>query len=507
MNNIFDTIDSLIYYAYINLELNSDDEVYYRNFILGELGINTYIKGKVDKAYIESLKVPDELILRLCEYLNTSTEESEIAIDIKLNKILGILTPLNSVVNTNFEIINKYEGDTSALEYLYNLSIKNDYVKKTFIEKNILWDYHDHENLIEVSINLSKPEKSNKDIAKALVVNKNDVKYPLCQLCYENLGYYGRIDHPSRVNLRFINIKLNNEEWALQYSPYGYFFKHAIAFKKVHSNMQTNKDTFIRLVEFVALFPSFFVGSNASLPIVGGSILNHEHYQGGAHILPLMKAKTRKEYLMNNYPHSKLYRLDWYNSAILIKSTSKEEVIALGALINKAWENYSDQDNEIINKSGDLLHNAITPSIRKIDDEYYLYLILRNNRTNDKHPDGIFHAHKEYHHIKAEGIGIIEAMGLFILPARLERQIKEIKDSLASKLSDEEILNKYPTLDRRFLEMVEDLRKNYHEETIDQEIRDYISNICKNILLNTAVYKKTTEGDRGFDKFIGGLNL
>lgn len=185
MNNIFDTIDSLIYYAYINLELNSDDEVYYRNFILGELGINTYIKGKVDKAYIESLKVPDELILRLCEYLNTSTEESEIAIDIKLNKILGILTPLNSVVNTNFEIINKYEGDTSALEYLYNLSIKNDYVKKTFIEKNILWDYHDHENLIEVSINLSKPEKSNKDIAKALVVNKNDVKYPLCQLCYE----------------------------------------------------------------------------------------------------------------------------------------------------------------------------------------------------------------------------------------------------------------------------------------------------------------------------------
>ena len=270
--------------------------------------------------------------------------------------------------------------------------------------------------------------------------------------------------------------------------------------------MVINRDTFKRLCHFVDEYPSFFIGSNADLPIVGGSILNHEHYQGGKHILPVMEQNSKKEYKLTKYKSTSLSLLDWYNTCLLLKGEDQEEIISIATKILSAWRKYDDLDNEIISKDKDGEHNTITPSIKKVGDEYYLYLILRNNRCSKEYPDGIFHAHPEYHMIKKEGIGIIEAMGLFILPARLIRQENEIKDVLAKNLNDEEIVKKYEDLDA-FLPMIHELKKDYDPSTIDESIKKFIENTCRNILKNTAVFKDDKKGEEGLDKFIGGLNI
>ena len=261
----------------------------------------------------------------------------------------------------------------------------------------------------------------------------------------------------------------------------------------------------------VMLIYQLLVVRNADLPIVGGSILNHEHFQGGEHILPVMEADIKKEYKLKKYQNTKLYKLDWYNSTLLIKGKDSKEVVTLANDILKAWKTYNDLDNndldnDILSSDENGNHNTITPSIRKIKDEYYLYLILRNNRCDGKYPEGIFHAHPEYHHIKKEGIGIIEAMGLFILPARLVRQENEIKEVLALGLNNEQIVEKYPDL-ASFSNMIEVLRKGYSASTIDKKIKEYIEDTCKNILMNTAVFKDNKKGNEGLDKFIGGIDL
>ena len=502
-------INELIYYFKKNFDLNNEmDLIYSRNFILHELNLKYFEKEDIDYKKLDALDTPDYFTNELTTYIkNELGIEESYLIDEKISKIYGILTPLPSLIDQKFNVIKNTNGDLEALNYLYDLSIKNDYVKKSAISKNIVWESNYKDKNIEVSINLSKPEKNNKDIAKLLSAPKSILKYPACQLCKENLGYYGNESHPARSNLRFIECNLNNEKWYLQYSPYGYFYMHSILFKDTHSNMKINRKTFEDLLSFVDLFPSFFLGSNADLPIVGGSILNHEHYQGGRHILPVMHSKPKKEYTLVNHT-SKLFLLDWYNTCLLVEGSDKKDVIDVATSILEAWRKYDDLQNEIISFSDNELHNTITPSCRKEDGIYKLYLILRNNRTSEAYPDGIFHAHKEYHHIKQEGIGIIEAMGLFILPARLKRQINEIKDILENKLSKNEIASKYEDmLNEGFLKMIESLKKNYSKDTIDEEIKNYINDVCKNILINTSVFKDDLKGRVGIDNFIGGIKF
>ena len=272
--------------------------------------------------------------------------------------------------------------------------------------------------------------------------------------------------------------------------------------------MVINESTFKKLTSFVDIFPYFFVGSNADLPIVGGSILNHEHYQGGEHILPIMHSKVRKYIDIDAKKHSsKVSILDWYNSTILIEGKDKNDVTSIATKILEHWKTYDDLENDILSHEGDVRHNTITPCVRKIDDTYYLYLILRNNRCNEIYPDGIFHAHPEYHHIKHEGIGIIEAMGLFILPARLIRQFEQIKVCLKNHLNDDKIVSTYPDMTGNFLTMIHELKENYSEETIDKDIRSYINKVCMNILKNTAVFKEDEKGQDGFIKFLKGVNF
>lgn len=500
-------INELIEYAKFHLFLKEEDEVYIRNLILHELDVDSFKKESVDVERIKKLNRADYFVNELNNYfLSKGIEEKEI--DRKITHIFGLLTPLPSEVNYLFKKIYKEKGDKEALDFLFNLSIENDYVKKSKIDTNPVWESSFPSRNIEISINLSKPEKKNSDIAKLLIKKPvGEIKYPSCQLCYDNLGYYGRDDHPARSNLRFIPLKLDNEDWNLQYSPYGYFYKHSICFKSEHSNMVINKKTFIKLLEFVDIFPDFFIGSNADLPIVGGSILNHEHYQGGKHLLPIMNQKEKKEIKLTKFKDVSLSLLDWYNTTFILKGKNKEELVKLADHILTSWRTYSDLSVDILAKEDDKLHNTVTPSVKKINDTYYIYMILRNNRQNEEYPDGIFHAHKEYHHIKQEGIGIIEAMGLFILPARLIRQENEIKDSLKLSLTDEEIKEKYPDMIGNFLDMIHELKKNYKEERIDQDIKEYIENVCKNILINTAVFKEDTKGEEALNKFIESLEL
>ncbi len=500
-------VNELVRYAKVSFDIADTDLIYFRNIILGELNLSSFKELEIDTRKIDSFKNPDYFTENLNDFLKETTELSDNEIDRKITKIYGFLSPRPSSVIAKFDSIYKSESDKEALNYLYNLSIKNDYVKKSKIDKNLLWSSTYPDKNIEVSINLSKPEKNNKDIAKLLVKPKTgDVKYPLCLLCKENLGYYGRDDHPARENIRTIPLKLDGENRYLQYSPYGYFNMHCIVFKDTHSNMVINESTFKKLLTFVDNFPYFFIGSNADLPIVGGSILNHEHYQGGEHRLPIMHAKPKKEYPLANHD-SKLYLLDWYNSTLLIQGENKIDVVDIATKILTKWRNYDDLDNDILSFSDEAAHSTVTPCVKKDGNVYSLYLILRNNRCNAEYPDGIFHAHPEYHHIKHEGIGIIEAMGLFILPARLVRQTNQIKDCLKNNLSDSEIISKYPDFDKLFLNMIHKLALNYNEETIDSSIREYINNVCRNILKDTAVFKDNEKGNKGIDKFIGSIEF
>ena len=499
--NIKLTIEKLLKYAEIHLGLEELDITYFRNILLDRLHVDSPYEGEFDLGYINELLVPDSILDEVREYLHTINEENP---ELVITEIMGLLSPLPSKVSFLTKEMERVKPGL-GLDYLYNLSIKNNYIQKTAIDKNIYFKKDYGNNFLEITINLSKPEKNNKDIAK-LLVKTQDVKYPKCALCKENLGYKGRSDHPSRVNIRILPLKLNNEDWFLQYSPYAYFDHHAIIINNNHSNMSINNDTFLKLLEFVDQYPTFFVGSNADLPIVGGSILNHEHYQGGGHLLPVFFSKDRKVYLQND--RVKISLLDWYNTTLRIESKDINEVVKYSRIIFNLWKDYDDESVDIISHTGETRHSTITPIARKIDDTYSMNLILRNNRCNEEHPGGIFHAHKEYHHIKQEGIGLIEAMGLFILPPRLKRQLGYVKEILEEDNSLETYYTKYEDLPIH-KDMIDSLISNHgrklDEQTINQVITDYIADTCKNILINTAVFKDDEQGRLALDKFMKGV--
>lgn len=504
---IYKTISKLIYYAKCHLGLLDDDEIFIRNFILHELKLDSFSSNeiKINKNKIKELNVPDQLIDELHSYLTEEEKLSDKEAELIETKIMGFLTPMPSEVNRKFYSLLK-ENDFKALSYFYDLCIKNNYVAKTRIDKNLFWKANFGDKYLEITVNLSKPEKNTKDIAKLLVKSKTDVeKYPKCLLCSENIGYFGRLDHPARSNIRVINLNLDGEKWFLQYSPYGYFNMHCIVVDSIHENMIIDEGTFRKFFDFIDLFPSFFIGSNADLPIVGGSILNHEHFQGGEHLLPVMNAKIKESFSSKKFKNCRISLLDWFNSTILLQGKDRDELIKSATNILRVWRHYNDVNNDIIAKEGDVEHNTITPGLKKENDgTYNLYLILRNNRCNAKFEDGIFHAHKEFYHIKKENIGIIEAMGQFILPARLITQNNEIKESLKASLNNKEIISKYPNL-CGFEPMIDALRKKYDINTIDDEIRNYINEVCKNILENTAVFKNDIKGQLGFEKFIESI--
>lgn len=499
-------VEQLIVYAKKNFGLLDLDEVYITNLLLTFFKLNSFKKSDEKYESIQSISLPDYLIVEISEYaIENKICSTNQEVDQFANFIMGILTPNPSVINKNFYSIYNSLGVKEACNYLYNLCKKNYYIRQTDINKNLRWDTDNLEVPLEITINLSKPEKNNKDIAK-LISEPQAYKYPQCALCIENEGYLGNANHPSRTNLRTIRLNVQGKTWYMQYSPYSYYNEHCIFFNKEHVPMQISKSTIENLLDIIDIFPNYFVGSNSDLPIVGGSILNHEHYQGGGHLMPLQKAKPLLRFMSKEYPELSIDIVDFYNSVIRVTGNDRKEVSAVCGQIIDLWKIYSDETVDIIASTNGVRHNTVTPIARLDEDgRYSVDLILRNNRTNDTYPDGIYHAHPEYHNIKKEGIGLIEAMGLFILPARLKRQFNDIANIMckAVEFNLEDLDNETHDLfvHRDMIKMF--LQKEYssYNEAM-KEIYSYVNETCANILRNVAVYKNNTYGQLQFTMFL-----
>lgn len=495
---IEETIEKLLVYAKLHLGMREEDEDYLRNLLLSYCHLTEPFTGEVDSKKIAALSVPDEIVGELSSYFVSIGDEESLA-SRKATAMIGMVTPLPSEVTASFNYVYKKYGPAKACEYLYDLSIKNDYIAKSKVDKNILWDASfEKGSPLEISINLSKPEKNNKDIAK-LVSAPVSTSYPKCLLCKENLGFEGNSHHPARENIRFIPLSLNGERWYLQYSPYVYYHQHCICFYEKHVPMEISPCIIHDLFAFEDLFPNFFIGSNSDLPIVGGSILNHEHFQGGEHLLPLLIAGD-KMVIPTKMKKTKLSVVDFYDTALRLSGPDREEIMSASSKILRCWRQYDDPIHDIISHDEKGQHSTVTPLLRKKGDEFQLTLILRNNRCDEKYPDGIFHAHPEFHHIKSEGIGLIEAAGLFILPARLLRQGKEVEDVVKKGYSKEEYLRIYPDLSI-FGRMVDEMKLTH------ESAQDYMSKVCREILKNVAVYKDDEKGEKGLHAFIKEVDL
>lgn len=505
-------VEKLLVYSKAHLYLPDDDIVYTRNLLLRELKLTSPYDGGEDVSYVGRLDVPDELFAEL-EGLARQNDLSEEGYEnIFATHIFGLLTPPPSVINAEFNRIKAQHGIQQACDYLHGISVKNNYVQKTAIGRNLKWEYADGSNVLEITVNLSKPEKDNKDIAKLLLKQATtQKKYPACALCKENLGYGGTLAHPARSNIRTVNLTLGGQPWFVQYSPYAYYNEHCIAISNFHTPMVVDATTPEKLLDFIDVFPNYFIGSNAALPIVGGSILNHEHFQGGRHKLPMSKADIKIPLKSKRYPDVACGILNWYNSAIRLRSKNRKSLSLLTADIISAWTNYTDEAVGIYSTTDDgVRHSTLSPIASKDGEYYVMDIILRNNITSEQYPDGVFHAHPEYFNIKKEGIGLIEAMGLFILPGRLKRQTAEIEKILTGErlwngtLADDDDLSVHKHM---INELVRQNGTSLSGSEAKSKVVDYINKVCANILDCTAVFKQDKLGQKSFLKFVNSAGL
>lgn len=497
-------LEKLIVYAQEHLSLPEEDVIYVRNDLMYNLRIQQPYVGPINVSEIKAMKSPDALTNELREQIKANNLIEEWRTEGLVTQVLGYLTPAPSIVKTNFWKLYK-KDKVAATNYLYDLGIANNYIQKSKIEENIKWraDFADQKNYLDITINLAKPEKDNKQIALDIQNTKTEIEYPLCPLCRENVGFGGSFKIPPRQNLRIVYIKLDKENWFIQYSPYVYYDKHCIVIFEEHKPMVISPRTFANLVHFVDLFPHFFVGTNSDLPIVGGSILSHEHFQGGSPVMPMFKAKKRFAVNAKHDRRVEISVLDWFTSVIELGSRNKNVLLETANKITQNWLNYENKDLEIIAYTDQTRHNTVTPIVRKDKTKYLMYLVLRNNRTNEEHPDGIFHAHKKYHNIKKEGIGLIEQMGLFILPARLKRQLGLIEQAFVNKVDIGNVLDANPDLTIH-QDLINIFAKSevLNEKQATAITRDYVNQTCRSVLNNSSVFKNDEAGNKALLDFI-----
>lgn len=375
---------------------------------------------------------------------NTQSGEDSFAM-----RVMGLLLPKPSEVAHHFDELYAAKGPRAATDWFYALCCDAGYVRRSAIARNITWTSSTTWGDLEITINLSKPEKDPREIAAAKTAqNSSDEKYPACQLCLDNEGYSGRGAssgagaHPARQNLRIIPIELNQHRWGFQYSPYAYFNEHCIAMNSDHIPMHIDHEALVNLFDFVDRFPHYFIGSNADLPIVGGSILSHDHYQGGRYEFPMMRAEVAEEFELERFPSVAGAVLRWPLSVLRLSSTSREEALKAAEFIITAWRDYSDESVFVFAQTDGEPHNTVTPVVRKLEDgTYEVFLALRCNVTSDKHPLGVFHPHAEYHHIKKENIGLIEVMGLAVLPPRLVPELNKVQSVMEQCLANDKKAN------------------------------------------------------------------
>ena len=487
-------INELVAYGIREHLVDEDDRVFVTNNLL-----DLFKQAEFDKEEIKEERVLADILKDMCDFAvkeKIIEDDSVTATDLFDTKIMGLLTPMPSTVRRIFKEI--YSVDSKlATDYFYKLSKRSNYVRTDRIAKDEKWVTDTEYGPIDITINLSKPEKDPRDIAKAGAAKKSG--YPSCLLCMENEGYAGTFSHPARQNLRVIPIALDGEDYFLQYSPYVYYNEHCIILNKEHKPMRIDRAVFQKLLEFVKLFPHYTAGSNADLPVVGGSILSHDHFQGGRYVFAMAKAPYDRTFILKGYEDLNAGIVKWPMSVIRLQGKDIGRIVDAADHILTSWRAYSDESAFIFSETDGIPHNTITPIARMHKDLYELDLVLRNNITTQKSPWGVYHPSADLHHIKKENIGLIEVMGLAVLPARLKREMEELEEYILDKkdIRSNEVLQKHA-------DWVDEWINNYNfeKENIHSIVQAEISKVFVKVLECAGVYKRDEEGQEAFDRFI-----
>lgn len=408
------------------------------------------------------------------------------------DQLMDLVTPTPAQVNHQFWTAYQ-TSPQAATEYFYQLCQSNDYIKTKAIAKNIVFEKQTNDGKLQITINLSKPEKDPKAIAAA--AHQSSRQYPQCQLCMENEGYLGRLGYPARSNHRIIRMNVGGEKWGFQYSPYAYFNEHCIFLDEKHEPMQINRQTLINLIDIERQFPAYFVGSNADLPIVGGSMLAHEHYQGGRHVFPMMKAAIRTPFSLAKYPAITAGIVDWPMTDLRLSSGDTEQLVAAGTEIMAAWKQYSAPKLQINAESNGEQHHTVTPIMHRDGDLFVLDLVLRDNNVSAQYPDGIFHPHQDVQHIKKENIGLIEVMGRAILPARLKTEMAEVEKYLLHQQNE---IAEYHVQWADGIQAANQITTTNVTEILHQAIAD----VFARVLEDAGVFKNDDAGQTALGQFI-----
>ena len=491
-----ESIKKLVQYG-IDMGLTPECErIYTTNLLLECMKEDEYTDPDCD---LSNIVLEDVLKELLDEAVNRGIiEDSVTHRDLFDTKLMNQLCPRPKQVIDEFNRIYDNHGPIAATDYFYKLSKASDYIRTYRVKKDLKWTCDTEYGTLDITINLSKPEKDPKAIAAAK--NAKQSAYPKCQLCMENEGYAGRINHPARENHRIIPITINNSNWGFQYSPYVYYNEHCIVFNGEHTPMKIERATFVKLFDFIKLFPHYFLGSNADLPIVGGSILSHDHFQGGHYTFAMEKAPIIQEFTVKGYEDVKAGIVKWPLSVIRLQCKDETRLIDLATNILDKWRNYTDEEAYIFAETDGEPHNTITPIARKRGDYFELDLALRNNITTKEHPLGLYHPHAHLHHIKKENIGLIEVMGLAVLPSRLKTEMELLADYIVNNKdirSNEEI--------SKHADWVEEFTQNYShidDQNVNTILQAEIGKIFCQVLECAGVFKSTPEGMDAFNRFI-----
>lgn len=494
---IYEAIKKLVKYGLDTGLITEYDKIYATNQILEVMGLDEYEEPAEEPGDIDLEAVLKEL-LDYAHETGVLAEDSIVYRDLFDTKLMNCLMPRPSEVVAKFWDIYNHKSPNDATEYYYKLSQDSDYIRRYRIARDMKWTTDTKYGTLDITVNLSKPEKDPKAIAAAKLMKQSG--YPKCQLCMENEGYAGRANHPARNNHRIIPITVNGSPWGFQYSPYVYYNEHCIVFNGKHTPMKIDRAAFVKLFDFVKMFPHYFLGSNADLPIVGGSILTHDHFQGGNYTFAMAKAPIEKYFTVPGFEDVEAGIVKWPMSVIRTRAKDPERLIELGDKVLKCWREYTDEAAFIFAETDGEPHNTITPIARKNGEMYELDLVLRNNITTEEFPMGVYHPHQELHHIKKENIGLIEVMGLAVLPSRLKGELAKLAEYIVSGRdirSDEEI--------EKHADWVEGFLPKYPSvtaENVDEILKKEVGLVFEKVLEDAGVYKFTPEGREAFARFL-----
>lgn len=495
---VYEAIKKLVAYGMETGLISEEEKIYSTNLILDVLKLDDYEEPEENYKDVELQPVLKELLDYAVE--KGLIEDSVVYRDLFDTRLMNCLMPRPSQVIKTFK--EKYAvSPKEATDYYYKLSQDSDYIRRYRVCRDMKWVTGTEYGDIDITINLSKPEKDPKAIAAAKLAKQSG--YPKCQLCRENEGYAGRTNHPARENHRIIPITINGGQWGFQYSPYVYYNEHCIVFNGQHIPMKVERATFVKLFDFIKLFPHYFIGSNADLPIVGGSILSHDHFQGGNYEFAMAKAPVEREFTVKGYEDVKAGIVKWPLSVIRLSCADEKRIIDLADHILKAWRGYTDEAAYVYAETDGEPHNTITPIARKRGDMYELDLALRNNITTPECPLGLYHPHNELHHIKKENIGLIEVMGLAVLPSRLKEEMEILSDYIVNgkDIRSNEKIEKHA-------DWVDEFRPKYdviNADNVDAIIKEEIGIVFKKVLEDAGVFKRNAEGQAAFDRFTATL--